>query len=92
MDLRNNRNMKLHHTAALALLGWYLMMPYAKPGKILDDTSLARWSHVSSFDTAAVCDTAGRNAIERAKKDPDATWLEIALKFECIASDDPRLK
>jgi hypothetical protein len=45
--------MNLRHAAALALVGWYLMMPLmATPGP---DLGLKYWSNDGSFDTAAEC-------------------------------------
>jgi hypothetical protein len=43
--------MNLHHAAALALLGWYLIMP----PKGYPKAPLTCWSHMWSFDTAKEC-------------------------------------
>ena len=63
------RPMKLRHAAALALAGWYLMMPpvYRNGkdvdpdidigGTHLDETApLSKWAIVASFDSAAECE------------------------------------
>jgi hypothetical protein len=56
--------MKLRHTAALALVGWYLMTPpitlkgLADPKATLIDGSapISQWSQESSFDSAEKCE------------------------------------
>ena len=54
--------MKLRHAAALALVGWYLMVPplagtKQHPG--LDTNApISHWSIYKSFDTAKACETA----------------------------------
>ena len=86
------------YAAALALVGWYLMVP--------DSTDLQRqlnpetkkyealappireWSINQSFDTAAECEAVIKESTQRAQKDcPDCVVLA-----KCIATDDPRLK
>lgn len=56
--------MKLRDAAALALVGWYLMVPRAAPfrlsgGRFLPDiatgTSLSEWSILGSYDSASRC-------------------------------------
>ncbi len=49
--------MKLRHVAALALLGWYLMIPpQSLDGKrVLDDLPLSKWDSALGFDHAEVC-------------------------------------
>jgi hypothetical protein len=45
---------------ALALVGWYLMLAPEQPGKrhFDPDAPISRWSHDSSYDTAAECEHA----------------------------------
>jgi hypothetical protein len=46
------------HAAALALVGWYLMLPPFKPDKTPDPTKpLAQWDIFKGFDSAADCET-----------------------------------
>ena len=45
------RRMNPHHAAALALVGWYLMLPTAGN----TPPHFARWEIVRSFDTAIAC-------------------------------------
>ncbi len=53
--------MKFHHAAALALVGWYLMVPPAlddpKRPKLLIDVNapISEWSAQEPFDTAQEC-------------------------------------
>ena len=48
--------MKLHHTAALAVAGWYLMMPpFGSNGRRDDSAPLPQWKIRGSFDTAVEC-------------------------------------
>jgi len=80
--------MKPRHAAALALVGWYLMLPLPKH----PDAPIAQWAHVDSFDSATECRDAAYHLIDRAKKNHDQAKLDTVMGFECIASDDPRLK
>jgi hypothetical protein len=104
------RPMNLHHTAALALTGWYLMLPplhFIGPGNdphsvaIVDDTApLSRWLPMMSFKTLQECDNfstrLARNMrksvrTERDKKDVE-TLIGIWLgKYQCVATEDPRI-
>jgi hypothetical protein len=89
--------MNRSHAAALALVGWYLMIPV--PGYWNDP--LSKWSHFDSYDTATECASVQRRMIEKTSR-PD--WDPGAGKFsaadlhrsfahsECISTDDPRLK
>jgi hypothetical protein len=71
---------KFRHAAALALAGWYLMLPRAKPSTLtgkteVDSTSpLANWSIGQSFDSASACermrDYAGKQGAAREAKVP----------------------
>ncbi len=87
--------MKPRHAAALALVGWYLMVP--APGN--ESAPLQYWSQLGSYDTAKACEQ-DRNQwygmMERKgfalknyqPEDVKRSWNAS----ECIASDDPRLK
>jgi len=79
--------MNLRHTAALALVGWYLMAP---PQKYRGDTPLVerkfdaplnQWSIAKAFDEAQDC--------ERERNEDRSFGL---MWEQCIATDDPRLK
>jgi len=96
--------MDLRHTAALALAGWYLMLP-TKSSVILDyqpDLPLSQWSVDISFDSADACESyrvlsqeKSRDAFTNAKpdvKDAARASFELYNDSACISSDDPRLK
>jgi hypothetical protein len=99
--------MKLRHTAALALTGWYLMLAPRTSDTLpvtYDATApLGQWNVVGSYDTAAECDK-GKHEIPNqilqnrdkmtAEKKVAATQTVTNLlsSSDCIASDDPRLK
>ena len=56
------------------------------------DVPVQFWSHVDSFDSANECRDAAYQLLEREKQRGDKDKIAAALGFECIASDDPRLK
>jgi hypothetical protein len=84
---------KFRHTAALALMGWYLFVPpqtriWWIGDKYYDAAApLSRWTVERSFDKAQVCEAA-RLAIQEQSGDA-ANRMSHAI---CIASNDPRLK
>jgi hypothetical protein len=57
--------MKLHHAAALALVGWYLMVPPLTnaPSKVDIEAPLTSWKVYKTFDTPEECNS--RRAFER---------------------------
>ena len=87
--------MRLRHAAALALVGWYLMIP-PKSGKDASGpydpkAELNKWFVFGAYDFAHECEGAkflDREA-HKSKSDPMNPALESA---QCIATDDPRLK
>jgi hypothetical protein len=75
--------LKHHHAAALALLGWYLIM---------GDPPLSKgnWGIFESFDTAAECKKDKEKLIEEHK---DNNQLAPVFRHAtCVATDDPRLR
>ncbi|MFI5352510.1 MAG: hypothetical protein ACHQZS_06045 [Candidatus Binatales bacterium] len=48
--------MKLGHTAALALTGWYLITPRDMPSETKPLSPLSQWEVRQTFDTAAQCE------------------------------------
>ena len=87
--------MSLRHSAALALMGWYLMVPpYVWPYKQRDLTvPISQWKIVACFDTSNLCE----DYLQEMKDDPGAEGLKrmgemgiglFALKVaRCIFSD-----
>jgi len=82
--------MNPRHAAALALVGWYLMVPIMNQYGKIQDAPLAEWAHVDSFDTATECRDAAHQLIALQGKDKPP--VAAVLGFQCIESDDPRLK
>src|SRR5882724_6408228 len=96
--------MKPRHAAALALVGWYLMIPPLtnRTGPIEREAPLVKWETWTSFDTAAECqariETLTGAAIGRLKAQtaaaatPQRIMDLRLLSAQCVANDDPRLK
>ena len=84
--------MKLHHTAALALVGWYLMVPPPPNNdyqQLAPNAPISRWEQLETCATLRQC----RNDIKMAALNDEGseTMADFGL-FRCIASNDPRLK
>ncbi len=89
--------MKPRHAAALALMGWYLMMP---PWRLIGgemrpvsdpDASLSKWVNEGNFDTAASCYHALMQFLDVAGDGKPLTDRNPARFARCVATDDPRL-
>ncbi len=84
------------HAAALALVGWYLMLPTS----LSHPTPLSSWHQIQSFDTAADCETFKQKEIlsilnhEIPGMEPKMEKANASLYATglCIETDDPRLK
>jgi len=50
--------MKFHHAAALALVGWYLMVPPLFKHGVNVNAPVSEWDHRQAFDTADACEKA----------------------------------
>ena len=95
--------MKPRHAAALALVGWYLLIPQIvgpndAQSTIRDDAPLSEWERSKTvFDSKAECEEAIEEDHRIDHLEPCET-LPCALKhaqgerMRCIATDDPRLK
>ena len=82
--------MNARHAAALALAGWYLMVPPPVGTKGYDTKApLSKWKILLSLDTVADCQAF---LIDEAKNGTTADDREGAKVAACIAADDPRLK
>jgi hypothetical protein len=75
--------MKHHDAAALALLGWYLMVPPVINNKaattvdLLTDAPLGHWEILGSFDSADACTDALMTHREAQDK-KEKKWMEEA--------------
>jgi hypothetical protein len=87
-------SMKLRHAAALAIVGWYLMIPprTAHDHVTFDDHApLASWFVFSAHDAAHECE--GAKFLNREAHKQSGDPMKAALdSAQCIAIDDPRLK
>jgi hypothetical protein len=91
---------KGHHAAALALVGWYLMVPPNSSIYTLDvKAPISKWKDFKVFDSARQCESA--LAEYRAKFDRDegdalpavrAEGIEEFRVAQCVSTEDPRLK
>lgn len=95
-SIRDFGRMKPCYDAALALAGWYLMVPPSSPGHLGDTTApLSKWEVASVHDSASECAEQERKlrslAAEMGKNNPPIVYRQYKAA-QCIASDDPRLK
>jgi hypothetical protein len=83
---------KLRRIVALALVGWYLMIPPADGGAKRDPQApLAAWFVFGGYDTAHECEGSkflNREGHKQRAGDPLKDAFDHA---QCIATDDPRL-
>ena len=80
--------MKFRDAAALALVGWYLMMP----PKLDNGPPNKQWSILQSFDTGKECERAAGKLRAQLESGLKPMPLDEArpLFAQCIKSDDPR--
>ncbi len=91
--------MKFRHATALALVGWYLIVPPLQKPK----SPLSHWKTLEVFDTEALCQVKRKAMVEEAESDEtgDSSVIVfetrhgkeefIARAGSCVASGDPRL-
>ena len=82
--------MNLRHAAALALVGWYLMMPpvNTEGGKAFVDlhASVQRWTRTGDFDSFADCDKA-REKTQQNVQTAEERGLENAARMDANPPD-----
>jgi hypothetical protein len=94
---------KPRHAAALALVGWYLMVPppvIHSSVPVDTDAPLSKWGIFSAHDSAADCEQTLVAFYKLAKTELVANPADerYRIRFyqlessQCIANDDPRLK
>ena len=94
--------MNFGHATALALVGWYLMVPppmrlsdgHIDPDEIPDlNAPLPQWSNLRSFDTAADCtaelEVMKRRGAQFLREHPNPAFADPTNR--CVSSNDPRL-
>jgi hypothetical protein len=84
-------NRKSRHLAALALVGWYLMMPPDSPKiphDVDSDIPLVRWIVVTSFDTEDSCEKA---LTDLQNNEQDPITLDKTGKLKRLQKNDAAL-
>jgi hypothetical protein len=92
-------SMSLRHAAALALLGWYLMVPPPNSNES-EQPPLSEWSIYKTYESYDACfyfrAEIASGMLQDAPPDFvarfDGSFMDIFKQAQCIASDDPRLK
>jgi hypothetical protein len=99
--------MTIRHATALALLGWFLMVPQilapqAPGAKYLigpmtanSEPDFPSWRQAGIFDTQAACESAREELpgmLTYKSPVPKDTIARVAKLAQCVADDDPRLK
>ncbi len=93
--------MNLRHAAALALAGWYLMIPpFSREPLSFKNLPVSKWSIYRRYNTPDECRLARLNISAGLLQDPPADFKQrfgdnfksIFARAKCIATDDPRLK
>jgi hypothetical protein len=95
---RGNR-MRIWHGAAIALAGWYLMVPpWSGPNQFDDAAPLKRWKQVGAYDSAGACERDKAHSVDFLSKDKALDTktarfnAAIYASGLCVDSNDPRLK
>jgi hypothetical protein len=94
------RDMNPRHAAALALVGWYLMVPPMAGNHTDTSAPLNNWRMTASYDAAIDCRKVLEDSVREAQQaltDPHLLPFthEASLQFldaACVSTDDPRLK
>jgi hypothetical protein len=96
--------MTLRHAAAVALVGWYLIIPrYDLAGLVLDKAPLSTWKIYNEYNSPPQCESVRQQMSQiaqdfiddqekRAETVDMLSQAEVMLSARCIAKDDPRLK
>jgi hypothetical protein len=96
------RNPKSRHAAALALVGWYLLVPPVQTDlgivQIQADAPLSKWSIHSRYETPRECEKAreeteanGQTILQKSQGEQWGNWGNLLVLATCVATDDPRL-
>jgi hypothetical protein len=86
--------MKPRHAAALALVGWYLMVPPPQDVKhgFFAFVPLSQWTHKATFDTEVHCKREISKGCLNINQNGENMRSGSLCRARCVASDDPRLK
>ncbi len=85
--------MNPRHAAALALVGWYLMIPPDNGTGVNIEAPLSKWTVMSAHDTAYDCEEMRIYSFKRAnaEQERDAIFRQQVTNSQCIETTDPRL-
>lgn len=86
--------MKPRHTAALALVGWYLMLPPTgrdyPTGNV--DAPLTQWlKRPTTYRNKDECEHVLDRDIRRTNSKNRQVWVNIYKQAQRVSTDDPRL-
>jgi hypothetical protein len=90
--------MKLHHAAALVLVGWYLFLPPTSPDHSVDTKApLSLWFKANHrFSSLSECKKVKQQLVDLHIKpyssEHEREKAEGEMAAICVSSDDPRLK
>jgi hypothetical protein len=92
-DESQEGQMKLRRTAALVLVGWYLMTPPLDRNREHDPSApISRWAINGRYDTAAKCAKAQMQNINYWNHVGNEQMLDAFGQSACIPTNDSRLK
>jgi hypothetical protein len=87
------------HAAALALVGWYLLLPPIGDGTPEVTAPLSRWEILFSYETERDCQISLSRIVGQTLVDLQKPMARDKKNFvlrlssgTCVASNDPRLK
>jgi len=95
--------MRIGHRAAIALLGWALILPrYDLDGRVEDKAPLSNWKIHSSYDSQADCEQVRQQMVEVASEFIDEqerraeldgiSEASVMIAAKCVANDNSPLK
>jgi hypothetical protein len=85
--------MKPRHAAALALVGWYLIMPPQDDEHYRLHASLSEWQQIGAYESATECERQlAMDQLFAPRDQWNANQRKAMDSARCISSDDPRLK
>jgi hypothetical protein len=82
--------MRRRSSAALTLLGWYLLIPSPEmAASHRADSPLSDWYHVGAYDSKERCGNMIWYYLKQANNDSERWRYSEA---QCVDSDDPRMR
>jgi hypothetical protein len=86
--------MKPRHAAALALVGWYLMIPpqdHEHPLYPNTSAPMSEWTQMYAVGKASECEDTIVKLHDKLAKQGDKVHADFSLSAACVESNDPRL-